>query len=85
LASTFKRNSAADLLQVQRRTIIRTTFNCSRRARLGKGRLDCTAGIAWDDNRSLISRRVNIPLGFLGMVFATAYEHKALARDVSGV
>jgi hypothetical protein len=49
-----------------------------------QSRLASSTGIAWDDNRSLISRRVNIPLGFLGMVFAT-YEHKALLRDVSGV
>ena len=49
-----------------------------------QGRLAPSKGIAWDDNRSLISRRVNIPLGFPGMVFAT-YEHRALPRDVSGV
>jgi hypothetical protein len=52
-------------------------------AELSQGRFAST-GIAWDDNRSLIFRRVNTPLGFPGMVFAT-YEQKALPRDVSGV
>jgi len=60
------------------------SYPLSERRAIRQGRLAPSKGIAWNDNRSLISSRVNIPLGFLGMVFAT-YEHKALPRDVSGV
>ena len=60
------------------------SYPLSERRAIRQGRLAPSKGIACVDNRSLISSRVNIPLGFLGMVFAT-YEHKALPRDVSGV
>jgi len=68
---------------VRQEAILMGFVSLERRA-IRQGRLAPSKGIAWDDNRSLISSRVNIPLGFLGMVFAT-YEHKALPRDVSGV